>query len=309
MNFWWVNHKQTSKSELNGGYIWSPTKNKNGSFNQGYKNLTLTKIGDIIFSYADTKIKAIGIAKANFREELVPSEFGSTGDQWGKDGYLVQVEWTLLESPFKPKEHIDEIKDLLPIKYSPIGKTGNGHQGTYLAKIDDILGNKLIELISKKNNLDLPDIEDIAEIIEAEIEQKKIEESSLSPTNKLQLIKSRLGQGKFKKDVSKIEKCCRVTKISDIRFLIASHIKPWSKSTNFEKLDGNNGFLLSPNIDRLFDNGWITFSDEGDLLFAKDFPLEVAKNWDLTVKNVGLFNKKQIIYLDYHKKNVFRDNR
>lgn len=54
MNYWWVNHKQTYKAEVGGGYIWSPTKNKNNSVNKSYINLTETNIGDVVFSYADT---------------------------------------------------------------------------------------------------------------------------------------------------------------------------------------------------------------------------------------------------------------
>ncbi|MGL6476290.1 HNH endonuclease [Aeromonas hydrophila] len=46
---------------------------------------------------------------------------------------------------------------------------------------------------------------------------------------------------------------------------VASHIKPWSESNNTKHLDGNNGLLLPPHIDKLLDRGWITFSDSGDL--------------------------------------------
>lgn len=309
MKFWWVNHKQTFKSELGGGYIWSPIKNNGGSSNQGYKNLTLATIGDIIFSYANTYIKAIGIVETAFKEASVPPEFGTIGDQWEKDGYLVKVNWTLLEHPFKPKQHIDEIKDILPSKYSPIQKNGNGNQGIYLANISEELSDKLIDLINQTNNFVKPDIEEITDIIEDNVEQKKIEESSLPNTDKLQLIKARLGQGIFKSNVSKVEKGCRITKLNDHRFLTASHIKPWSRSTKFEKLDGNNGFLFSPNIDRLFDKGWISFADNGDLLYAKDFPSELVKLWDISINNVGAFNKNQMVYLEYHRENIFRDSR
>ncbi len=59
LSFWWVNHKQTGKVEVNEGYIWSPQKNNNGSTNQTYINLTKTALGDIIFSYANGKIPAV----------------------------------------------------------------------------------------------------------------------------------------------------------------------------------------------------------------------------------------------------------
>jgi len=311
MRFWWVNHKQTYKSEIRGGYIWSPSRNNSGSFNQGYKNLTLAKVGDPIFSYADTYIKAIGIVKSTYVHSAVPTDFGSKGDQWAKggDGYLVEIKWDILDIPFKPKTHIQDLKDLLPTKYSPIRKTGDGNQGIYLSEVGADLFKKIIELIDKEDSFIIPELEELSDLAEEEEEQQNIDHSNLSKLEKEQLIKARIGQGKFKTEVAKVEEGCRITKITDKRFLTASHIKPWSKSSNQEKLDGNNGFLLSPHIDRLFDKGWITFSTTGDILIAKTTPKQLIKDWNITTKNVGSFNKKQELYLKYHREYIFRDNR
>src|SRR5688572_28625554 len=56
MAFWWVNHKQTRDHEVRGGYLWSPMRNANGSFNQTYDKMTLVRPGDIVFSYANGQI-------------------------------------------------------------------------------------------------------------------------------------------------------------------------------------------------------------------------------------------------------------
>lgn len=50
MQFWWVNHKQTFKAETSGGYIWSPKRNKDDSFNKSYENMTKTSVGDLVLS-------------------------------------------------------------------------------------------------------------------------------------------------------------------------------------------------------------------------------------------------------------------
>ena len=71
-------------------------------------------------------------------------------------------------------------------------------------------------------------------------------------------------------NVESIESECRVTQTADKRFLIAGHIKPWRDSNNAEKIDGNNGLLFAPHVDRLFDKGWISFSDQGEILCAND---------------------------------------
>ena len=140
MQYWWVNHKQTHKAEIEGGYIWSPKKNKNGATNQTYLNLTKVQTNDIIFSYADTQIKAIGIVQQPCIEMDTPAEFGKAGDQWDKQGWLVKVDWVLLDTPFKPKEYLKQIAPLLPKRNSPIQENGNGNQSCYLAAIDAELG-------------------------------------------------------------------------------------------------------------------------------------------------------------------------
>ena len=77
--FWWVNHKQTFKAEFDGGYIWSPKTNKNGARNKTYENLTQVEPGDVVVSYANGRIKAIGIAINNYAEAPKPEEFGAIG--------------------------------------------------------------------------------------------------------------------------------------------------------------------------------------------------------------------------------------
>jgi putative restriction endonuclease len=55
-----------------------------------------------------------------------------------------------------------------------------------------------------------------------------------------------VGQSVFKKALLAIEKKCRICGVTDERFLVASHIKPWSESNNQERLDVNNGLLSEP---------------------------------------------------------------
>ena len=62
MKCWWVNQNQTYRAEVLGGFLWSPKTNKNGSNNHFYDNMPLVQKGDLIFSFCDTKIKAVGVA-------------------------------------------------------------------------------------------------------------------------------------------------------------------------------------------------------------------------------------------------------
>jgi len=308
MRFWWVNHKQTHLQEIEGGYIWSPKYNRNGSRNQTYINLTKTTPGDIVYSYADGHIKAIGVVEKHCSGMPKPTEFGRTGDYWSDDGWLVSLNWEKLQSPFRPKNHLDILGPLLPEKHSPIQKNGNGNQGCYLASIDSELHDALFKITeSSGNTIFLKDSEE-NRLREEELEESNISESSIQETEKVQLIKSRRGQGLFKQRLCEIEGGCRVTGMADQRFLIASHIKPWCKSDNNEKLDGNNGLLLAPHIDKLFDNGWISFTDTGDLLVLDMSIEDVVVFWGIKPNlNVGSFNPKQKVFLDFHRREIFRD--
>ena len=103
-----------------------------------------------------------------------------------------------------------------------------------------------------------------------------------------------------------IEPYCRVTRLKEMEHLRASHIKPWREASDEERLDGNNGLLLAPHIDHLFDRGYISFSDEGDVLLSASLSKEAATALGVAeVDTVGSFNAKQRVYLAYHREKVF----
>jgi predicted restriction endonuclease len=101
------------------------------------------------------------------------------------------------------------------------------------------------------------------------IDLKNINESNIEITEKDALIKARLGQGKFRNDLFKLWHGCAVTGLRSTEFLIASHILPWYKSNNSERLNPYNGLLLQPNFDKLFDKGYISFEDDGHIILSK----------------------------------------
>ncbi|HEA3088998.1 TPA: HNH endonuclease [Aeromonas salmonicida] len=307
MAFWWVNHKQTYGAEVGGGYIWSPKTNNEGRKNQTYINLTLTQPGDIVISYASGLIKAIGLVAAPYREKSKPSEFGSAGDAWLYAGWEVLIDWELLERPIRPKDYLELIAPLLPTKYSPLQPNLNGNQGCYLASISDELGNLLLSLANGVNPFFADYIEHHQTELEGDVIEATIKASALENTEKLQLVKSRRGQGLFRSRLEQIETACRVTGVTNKALLIASHIKPWSECNNAERLDGYNGLLLSPHIDKLFDRGWITFTDSGDLLCAEPSIEFALQQWGVELPlNVGQFNTEQAAYLEYHRDEIFR---
>ena len=88
---------------------------------------------------------------------------------------------------------------------------------------------------------------------------------SLSETQRKQVISARVGQGHYRRTLIELwQGKCSVTGYSDTRLLIASHIKPWAVSSNSERLDPHNGLLLTPNLDKAFDSGLISFDPRED---------------------------------------------
>ena len=119
------------------------------------------------------------------------------------------------------------------------------------------------------------------------------------------LIDARLGQGKYKKELIKVENKCRFTNLSEPTFLIASHMKPWRECENDERLDPYNGLLLSPQYDLLFDKFLITFEDNGVLLLSENLGEDIKREWNLIQPEHAPFHKKQLPYLNYHRNQFF----
>ena len=62
IRYWSVNQNQTHRQEQAGGYLWSPKRNANGAKNPFYESMREVSPGDVIFSFVDTSIAAIGAA-------------------------------------------------------------------------------------------------------------------------------------------------------------------------------------------------------------------------------------------------------
>lgn len=301
-NYWWVNQKQTYKQEIHGGYMWSPKLNKDGSRSQFYDYMTEVKPGDFIFSYYNGKLQQLGVAISNAVDVNKPTELEDKAE-WNTSGWLVNVEYTELDEPRIIKTYIERIKPSLPEKYSPLKFDGNANQA-YLFKINKSLSDILIDIVGEDFQTAVEFLEDIQESVNQDDIDFNLDENT--KTSSKQITQTRKGQGVFKRNVSRIESKCRVTGISNIKHLIASHIKPWKYSDNKERLDGYNGLLLSPHVDHLFDRGFISFKDSGELLISNYLDDEIKKKWQLEVYLIHPFSQKQCKYLKYHRDNIFK---
>jgi len=311
-NHWWVNHKQTFRQETAGNYLWSPRTNQNGARNRTYDNMTQAVVGDVVFSYADGMIKAVGVVTAPATTSSKPDEFGTAGENWNDNGWRLPVVFTVLDIPLRPKEHMDALAPLLPERHSPIRANGDGNQGVYLAAVPAAMAAELRRLLSGQ----VEQIEakhkprtlvDQDQDQDAQADREVFARTDIGSTQKQTLVNARRGQGLFRERVIHLEGRCRMTGVTLTDHLRASHIKPWKDSSDFEKLDGNNGLLLSPHLDHLFDQGYISFTDFGDLILSVHCPAALIKAWGVDESlNVGPFRLAQRVYLAHHRDHVFK---
>lgn len=306
MKYWWVNQKQTFRQEIAGGYMWSPKSNSNGAKNPYYDFMTEVNPGDVVFSYANGQIIAVGVATSNAFTATKPKDFGSVGESWSDEGWKVSVDFVSADNPISPKNHMHLIAPLLPTKYSPIRPDGGGNQ-VYLTAISKELGTLLLDLLGDLE-LSWP-VLDLNDIEFREDEQALILDESLKVTEKVALVLSRRGQGTFRERVRFFEKSCRVTGVDTPALLIASHIKPWKLSSNEERLSGHNGLFLSPHVDKLFDSGFISFENSGSMMISPSLDPEVLKKWSIDSRvPVRKFGEEQAFFLESHREEVFRSN-
>jgi hypothetical protein len=209
---------------------------------------------------------------------------------------------------------------LLTDKYAPLRPNGHGLQSICLTALAPAFAEALLALLG-------PETRALAHglaVADRPFEQSrapgqgqteweeylvaKIREQPIADTEKSALILARRGQGLFKQRVRQVEVRCRITGVDRIEHLRASHCKPWRDSTDSERLDGENGLLLTPSIDHLFDRGFISFEPDGRLLVSPVAHRASLERMAVPVGervNVGAFSAGQRRYLEFHQERVF----
>jgi hypothetical protein len=127
-------------------------------------------------------------------------------------------------------------------------------------------------------------------------------------TERSGLVTSRVGQGAYRKRIiHRWEYQCAVTGFDKLEVLIASHIVPWKDASDDERLDVDNGLLLSPNYDALFDRHLISFEGNGSIILSDKIETVAYQKIGITGKerlrrdlNDGVVN-----YLQRHTSQMF----
>src|SRR5690606_6144370 len=120
MRYWWVSQNMTYKHEVSGGYLWSPKRNKIGRINPFYEFMREVAPGDIVFSFCDKQVKAIGIVASHAYEAPKPLEFGGVGAYWNLIGWRVDIAFRELKHAIRPADYMDRLAPRMQAKYAPL---------------------------------------------------------------------------------------------------------------------------------------------------------------------------------------------
>lgn len=310
MAYFWVNQKQTYKQEREGGYLWAPKRNSDGNQHWGWKTMVKVNPGDIIFNNVNGALRSYCIATSAAYDFAKPAELEQ---EWEQLGWKIDARYIDLPKPVVISEYLDDIGDLFPKKYSPYSVQYKKANQSYLAHLSSELGTAISSLggmaLEKSQKVDATTLDPTpaTEVRSNDTSQDTgTVEFIPTATEREMLVKQRLTQGRFRKDLmERYNERCAVTSLDVPSLLVASHIKPWSESTAKEQNDVDNGFLLVAHLDKLFDQHLITFDIQGRIVISNTISHRqrslLGLSNSMRIDNLTSGNQR---YLNYHRKQL-----
>lgn len=294
--------------------MWSPKLNIAGKHIRPYDLMRQVVPGDVVFSYANALLKAVGVVNSYCYEYPKPSEFGTAGENWSDAGWRVDVKYTRLAKPVRTIEHIDTLKPFLPAKHSPLKPASGYANESYLFDVSrefalalaHLLEHWVVKLVQGDYAMEMDQDRSYENLTEWEdrVEERIKTDDTIEETQKYALVLARRGQGRYRNQLLTVERSCRLTGVNKSDYLIASHTKPWRDCSDSERLNPENGFMLTPTADHLFDRGFISFEDNGDLIISPVAHKQSLERMKLPLApktNVGEFSDGQRHFLGWHR--------
>jgi hypothetical protein len=199
-----------------------------------------------------------------------------------------------------------EVKERVEVRYihlnEPLWIDGPHHQVVASLSVSRAHGGTVFNVTPDQWHAILAAAEGSVEWDIAKIKKR----TDLFPTLKEALIQARRGQGTFRQDLMNYWGGCAVVGCTASSVLRASHIKPWSKSSDQERLDAANGLLLTANLDVLFNDGLITFDPDGSMLISERLSSQDRALLQLRGTLRKSLTPLQQTYLRFHRTTIFR---
>jgi putative restriction endonuclease len=302
MAVWWVFQNDSYERSRDGGYLWAPIADKVGNKKFHWETMSKVATGDLILSCKDRSIVALSTAKG--AAYLADQPHPDDAKQWTREGRRVDVAYVDLPAPL-PVKDLEEIFDLLNEDNGPLQAAtekqaaGRGKQG-YLFPVSPRAAIALFKYLDTKIN--------VTEAINLGSEVPL--PGPVGETTRLTLTETRTTQQEFRRGlIDWWEGRCAVTGVDLPALLKASHIIPWRLSNPKERGDPANGLLLEAGMDCMFDEGLITFSDDGEMIISTNLNQE---NRDALGLSQGLklrkaLTNRQKMYLGFHREFIYKN--
>lgn len=120
----------------------------------------------------------------------------------------------------------------------------------------------------------------------------------------------RIGQEAFRELLMRKynARCClsgiRDIETTSVSIVKASHIKPWAESSAEEKVNVNNGLLLAPHYDALFDKHLISFDNDGAMVTSRHITEDISQSWGLKGLKLACLTEEMRSFLKHHRERL-----
>lgn len=148
--YFYVFQGRSFNEEYEGGFLWAQKKGKNGVENHHWTRMQEVRKGDVILHGKSGRFVAVSVAKKDCYSAPRPNNLS---DEWAKDGWRIDTDYFVFPHAIRPIDYADVIRPLLPEKYSPFDKSGNGNMG-YLYKANQELARYLLNATAGMIDLD-----------------------------------------------------------------------------------------------------------------------------------------------------------
>lgn len=295
MDFFWVNLGRSYKFVKAERFLWAPKHSlrKNGKWlpSAGWVAVPNVKAGDVIFCNVNGNLIYVAVAKSDAFASKRPTS--PVFREWDDDGFRVDVEVTTLNPPISINQFRQTLIDIHNEQCKPVLFTKGGDLAQqYLVALPQGAGAVIMGALGEAEF-------EVEKNTTVNSGKKKLSAGGVRET----VAQARIGQGQFRDDVLALwNYACPVTGVSKIEVLTASHVVPWSLSSDTEKIDPYNGFPFSPSVDKLFDRGYISFDSQGKLLVSSSIATSELTRLGIPLQAViAPLNANQQAYLARHR--------
>lgn len=299
MQFYVVMQGKTYQQSKALGVVWCALYDKTNKTPHSWQRMQDVKKGDVLFHCVKGEIVAISQARENAR-------IGMSEIEEGIAGTLFDALYEELEAPIAIKQHLNELRPVLPKKYSPFQENGDGNQG-FLYPCNDMLALRFLSLMNELNIAP-----QAAEQLEFTIDPVLHKERNLlapiilmTEAQAKRQIRQRTRT--FAKGLADMwPKQCAICGIDQPELLHATYAKPWKDAEQFEQTDAYNGLLLCSSHSALYEQGFIAFNGSGHIHISEQIdPTDYAKH-NIHPKIRIPRQEQHKPYFKWHKREVFR---